>query len=98
MTTKRAKSLTKGKAKTSRARAAKPTRGTSMRAKTSRKTGGRDALDTFVDAAAHALDLKLEPAWKSAVKTNLEVTLALAALFADFPLPDEAEPAPIFSA
>jgi Protein of unknown function (DUF4089) len=98
MTTKRAKSLTKGKAKTSRARAPKPPRATSMRAKTSRKTGARDALDSFVDAAAHALDLKLEPAWKSAVKANLEVTLALAVLFADFPLPDEAEPAPIFSA
>jgi len=26
------------------------------------------------------------------------VTLALAALFADFPLPDDAEPAPVFSA
>jgi Protein of unknown function (DUF4089) len=25
-------------------------------------------------------------------------TLALAALFADFPLPDDAEPAPVFSA
>lgn len=103
MTTKRAKSLTKGKAKTLRARAPKPTRAKSMqaksmRAKTRRKTANRDALDSFVDAAAHALDLKLEPAWKGAVKTNLEVTLALAALFADFPLPDDAEPAPVFSA
>jgi len=98
MTTKRAKSLTKGKVKPSRARTPKPTRATSRRAKTSRKTAGRDALDSFVDAAAGALDLKLDPAWKSAVKTNLEVTLALAALFADFPLPDDAEPAPIFSA
>ena len=69
-----------------------------MRIKTRRKTAGRDPLDSLVDAAAHALDLKIEPAWKGAVKTNLEVTLALAALFADFPLPDEAEPAPVFSA
>jgi len=45
-----------------------------------------------------SLDLKIEPAWKGAVKTNLEVTLALAALFADFPLPDDAEPAPVFAA
>jgi hypothetical protein len=58
MTTKRAKSLTKGKAKASRAR--KPTRAKSRRAKASRRTAARD-FDSFVDAAAHALDLKLEP-------------------------------------
>ena len=98
MATKRAKSLAKGKAKTSRARAPNPTRATSVRAKTSRKTAKRDPLDSFVDAAAHALDLKIEPAWKGAIKANLEVTLALATLFADFPLPDDAEPAPVFSA
>jgi hypothetical protein len=66
--------------------------------KRGRKTAKRDPLDSFVDAAAHALDLKIEPAWKGAVKINLEATLALAALFADFPLPDDAEPAPVFSA
>ena len=59
---------------------------------------GRTSAAAVVDAAAHALDLKLEPTWKSAVKTNLEVTLAFAALFADFPLPDDAELAPVFSA
>jgi Protein of unknown function (DUF4089) len=69
-----------------------------MLAKRGRKTAKRDPLDSFVDAAAHALDLKIESAWKGAVKTNLKVTLALAALFADFPLPDDAEPAAVFSA
>jgi Protein of unknown function (DUF4089) len=69
-----------------------------MLAKRGRKTAKRDPLDSFVDAAAHALDLKLESAWKGAVKINLEATLALAALFADFPLPDDAEPAAVFSA
>ena len=92
--TKQAKSLRKGKFKPPRAPVAKASRAKGKRVKPPR----RDPLDSFVDAAAHALDLKLEPAWKSAVKTNLEVTLALAALFADFPLPDEAEPAPVFSA
>ena len=93
--TKRAKS-SKSKAKTLRARA--KTRARPTFPKRGRKTAKRDPLDSFVDAAAHALDLKIEPAWKGAVKTNLEVTLALAALFADFPLPDDAEPAPVFSA
>ena len=93
--TKRAKS-SKSKAKTPRARA--KARARRMFPKRGRKTAKRDPLDSFVDAAAHALDLKIEPAWKSAVKTNLEVTLALAALFADFPLSDDAEPAAVFSA
>jgi hypothetical protein len=55
-------------------------------------------LDDFIAAAAAALDLPLEPAWKPAVKANLEVTLKHAALVAEFALPDEAEPAPIFKA
>ena len=93
--TKRAKS-SKSKAKTPRARA--KARASPMFPKRGRKTAKRDPLDSFVDAAAHALDLKIEPAWKGAVKTNLEVTLALAALFAEFPLPDDAEPAPVFAA
>ena len=93
--TKRAKS-SKSKAKTPRARA--KARARPMLPKRGRKTAKRDPLDSFVDAAAHALDLKIESAWKSAVKTNVEVTLALVALFADFPLPDDAEPAPVFSA
>jgi hypothetical protein len=57
-----------------------------------------DPLDSFVDAAAQVLDLPLDPAWRGAVKTNLGVILSQAALFADFSLPDEAEPAPVFAA
>ena len=57
-----------------------------------------DSLDDLVDAAAHALDLTVAPEWRGAVKANLAVTFALAELFADFPLPDEAEPAPVFTA
>ncbi len=57
-----------------------------------------DKLDDFIDAATAALNLPLEPAWKGAVKANLEVSLRHAAAYADFPLPDEAEPAPIFKA
>ena len=62
------------------------------------KTEPHDALDKFVDAAALALDLPLDPAWRPAVKMNLQVILKQAALFADFNLPDEAEPAPVFRA
>jgi hypothetical protein len=57
-----------------------------------------DQLVQFIDAAACLLDLPIEPAWKDAVQGHLEVTLRLAALFAEFPLPDEAEPAAVFTA
>jgi 1-carboxybiuret hydrolase subunit AtzG-like len=57
-----------------------------------------DRLDDFIEAAATALALPLEAAWKPAVKANLEVTLKHAATVAEFRLPDDAEPAPIFKA
>lgn len=57
-----------------------------------------DPLDPLIDAAAHALALPLEPAWRPAVRANLAVTLRFAAHVAEFPLPDEAEPAPVFRA
>jgi hypothetical protein len=64
----------------------------------SRKTSPPDLLDQFIDAAAVAIDLPIDAAWKPAIKANLEVTLRLARLFGDFPLPDDAEPAPVFVA
>ena len=57
-----------------------------------------DPLDDFIAAAAAALDLPLEPEWQAAMKANLAVTLKHANSVAEFPLPDEAEPAPIFKA
>ena len=57
-----------------------------------------DRLDAFIDAAAHALTLPVEPQWRPAIRANLEVTLRLGALVAEFELPDEAEPAPVFGA
>ena len=58
----------------------------------------QDHLDAYIDAAAKALGLTVQPDWKPAVRANLEVTLALAALVAEKELPDEAEPAPVFRA
>jgi hypothetical protein len=57
-----------------------------------------DALDQFIDAAAPALGLPVEPAWKPAIRQHLEVTFRMAALVEGFELPDEAEPAPVFAA
>jgi hypothetical protein len=67
-------------------------------AKAAGKPAARDPIDGLIAAAAHALALPIEPAWKPAIKFNLEVNLRLAGSFADFPLPDDAEPAPVFVA
>jgi hypothetical protein len=57
-----------------------------------------DKLDDYIDAAAAALALPIEDAWKPAVRANLDVTLKLARLIDAFPLPDEAEPASDYAA
>ena len=112
--TKRAKAPRKSKAsrgRVTKSARTKPARAKTMRTKSVRAKATRsraaraksapaapELLDQFIEAAAHALALPVEPAWKGAVKANLEVTLRLAASFADFPLPDDAEPAPVFTA
>ena len=58
----------------------------------------RDPLDDYIDAVAKALALPVEEAWRPAVKANLEVSLRLARLVDEFALPDETEPASVFSA
>jgi hypothetical protein len=55
-------------------------------------------LDDLIVAAASALALPLDPQWLPAIKANLEVTLRLAAMVTEFDLPDEADPAPVFTA
>jgi hypothetical protein len=57
-----------------------------------------DPLDDLIDASARALKLPIEPEWKADVRINLHATLQRAAFVAEFPLPDEAEPAPVFRA
>jgi hypothetical protein len=55
-------------------------------------------LDNYIEAASKALALPVEDAWKPAVRANLEVSLRLARLVDEFPLPDETEPASVFAA
>ena len=55
-------------------------------------------LDNYIDAVATALALPVENVWKPAVRANLEVSLKLARLVDEFPLPDETEPASVFAA
>jgi hypothetical protein len=55
-------------------------------------------LDEFITASARALDLSVDAAWHPAIRSNLEVTFRLASLVAEFSLPDDEEPAPVFRA
>ena len=70
------------------------------KSKSRRHASGRTSVaqPDFVETVARVLELSIEPAWKGAVEANLAATLRLAASFMEFPLPDEAEPAPIFRA
>ncbi|HEU4379984.1 MAG TPA: DUF4089 domain-containing protein [Hyphomicrobiaceae bacterium] len=56
------------------------------------------SLDQYIELAAKALDLPIEPDWLPAIKANLEVTLRLGKEVASLALPDAAEPACVFEA
>lgn len=58
----------------------------------------QDDLDTAIAAAAKMLALTIEPAWLPSVRANLEVSLRLARVVDEFPLPDDHEPASTFRA
>jgi hypothetical protein len=61
-------------------------------------TPNDDDLDAFIDASAAVLGLTVAPEWRAAVRANLGVTFRLAGVVAEFELPDDAEPAPVFTA
>jgi len=57
-----------------------------------------EPLDDYIDAVTKALALPVDGAWRPAGRANLEVSLRLARLVDEFALPDETEPASVFSA
>ena len=54
--------------------------------------------DEWVTDAASAMGIPLDPAWAASVRGHLTLMLRLAGTMLDRPLPDEAEPAPVFRA
>jgi hypothetical protein len=52
----------------------------------------------FIDAGCALLGLTLDPAWRPGIEANLRVILSQSAILLDDPLPDAAEPAPVFTA
>lgn len=57
-----------------------------------------DPLDTYIDAVSAALSLPVDEAWRPAVRANLQVSLRLGRLVDEFVLPDETEPASVYTA
>lgn len=52
----------------------------------------------YAETMGKALNLPLDQANREEVAKNLAIAFRLAPLFLDFPLPDDAEPAPVFNA
>jgi 1-carboxybiuret hydrolase subunit AtzG-like len=55
-------------------------------------------LDAYIHSAAALLGLTIRPAWHEPIRTNLAISLRMAAVVEEFALPDEADPAPVFTA
>ena len=55
-------------------------------------------LDAFADSGTALLGIAIDPAWRDTIRANLRVSFTMAALVTAFPLPDAAEPAPVFAA
>lgn len=55
-------------------------------------------LEACIDAAPALVGLAIDPAYREGVKMNLRATANAARLVLEFPLEDEAEPAPVFRA
>ena len=56
-----------------------------------------DPLDDYIDAVSKALGLR-STRLEAGGAANLEVSLRIARLVDEFPLPDETEPASVFAA
>ena len=57
-----------------------------------------DDIDAWLDANAALLGIAIAPEGRDAVRQHLRITRDLALRVLEFPLPDDADPAPIFRA
>jgi len=57
-----------------------------------------EPLDDYIDAVGRALGVAIDDAWRPSIRANLEVSLKMAKLVDDYKLPDETEPASVFTA
>jgi hypothetical protein len=57
-----------------------------------------DDIDAFIEAGCRLLDIPVRDAWRGAIRLHLAVSLDHAGYVATFDLPEDAEPAPVFTA
>jgi hypothetical protein len=55
-------------------------------------------LDVWLDANAALLGITVAPEWRETIRVHLRITRDMAQRVLEFPLPDEADPAPVFRA
>jgi Protein of unknown function (DUF4089) len=55
-------------------------------------------LDAFIASGTSLLGLRIRPEWREAIRMHLSISLDHAHSVAEFPLPDETDPAAVFSA
>jgi Protein of unknown function (DUF4089) len=75
---------------------AKEARKLSSKSRAPVKTAPTDTVEAMVAAGTQALGIALDPTWHDSVTFNLRLILRHAALVDEFPLPDDAEPGPVF--
>lgn len=57
-----------------------------------------ETLQAWIEAGAALLGIPVDPAWRADILLHLRISLGHAGNVLQFPLPDEAEPAPVFEA
>jgi len=57
-----------------------------------------DDIDAFIRAGCRLLDIPVRDEWREAIRLHLAISLDHARNVAEFELPDDADPAPVFTA
>jgi hypothetical protein len=57
-----------------------------------------DDFDAFIASGTRLLGVTIRNEWREAIRLHLSISLDHARNVAEFPLPDESDPAPVFSA
>jgi hypothetical protein len=55
-------------------------------------------LDAFIEAGTKLLGLTIRAEWREPIRLHLSVSLAHARTVGEFPLPDDTDPASVFTA
>ena len=54
-------------------------------------------LDALIDAGAAVLGIPIDQSWRDGIRLNLRVSFIHGLAVSDFALPDECDPAPVFT-